>query len=201
MLSHEMRRHALRRYVVFRVKAIEFLDIGALWQSLNKNEFCPKTPVGRTTNDFADSLRTVQLSWFALFVDKSRDGLNVIELWKQLFPKHRVGIESAWQRMKPAWDILREFRDRAGFHADNPVKFFNARRRILLENQLVTEALKEFEHLFKTLLNAEATELPELEQAVDSLLDELEGDHGHKYNRSEFKRYLIIPTTSDSASH
>lgn len=201
MSEHEMRKHALRRYVVFRVKAMEFLDIATLRQALKAKEFCPRTPVNRTSNDFADSLRTVQLSWFALFVDKSHDGLNVIELWKELFPKHRQAIQDAWTRMAPAWDVLREFRDRAGFHADKPPRFFNARRRVLLENRLVTGALNEFEQLFKILLNAEGTELPELEQAVDSLLDELEGEHGHKYDRSEFKRYLILPSTSGSSSH
>lgn len=200
MGGHEMRKHALRRYVVFRVKAIEFLDIAALRQSLKKGEVCPPTPVGRTSGDFADSLRTIQLSWFAVFVDKSKDGMNVIELWKELFPNHKTRIEQAWDRMKTAWDTLRMFRDRAGFHADKPLAFFKARWEILVQQQTVQVALDEFEQLFKFLLKAESVELPDVEDALDCLLDELERDHQHRYKRNEFKRYLMVPNTRIATS-
>jgi hypothetical protein len=45
------------------------------------------------------------------------------------------------------------------------------------------------------LLKAEATELPDLEHAVDDLLDELEKHQDRRYNRDEFKRYLMFPNT------
>jgi hypothetical protein len=198
MADHEMRKHALRRYVVFRVKAIEFLDIGALRQGVKNGDFCPRTPVNRIPNDFADSLRTVQLSWFAIFIDKGKGAMDVIKLWKELFPKHIAQIEKAWDRMKPAWDILRRFRNKAGFHADKPVAFFNARRQILVRRQTVIAALNEFQRLFRIFLKAEPQELPDLEEAVDCLLDELEGRDQQHYNRNEFKRYLMIPNTRKS---
>ncbi len=146
-VQHEMRKHALRRYLVFRVKVIEFLDIAALWQDLTRGNLCPHAPAGRKSKDFADSLRTVLLSWFALFVDKTKDGMNVIELWKELFPKRKTQIEEAWDRMKPAWDILRTFRNKAGFHADRPLAFFKARREILIQQKTVMMALEEFQRL------------------------------------------------------
>src|SRR5579884_2875580 len=90
------RRDALRRYIVFRVKAIEFLDLVTLWRGLKMKEFFPYTPVGRTQNDIAWSMRTVALSWLALFVDKSKGALNVIELWRDLFPNYRAEIDQAW---------------------------------------------------------------------------------------------------------
>lgn len=195
MHGHQLRMHALRRYIVFRVKAIEFLDLITLRQALLNSDITPPNPVKRTSADFADSLRTIQLSWFALFVDKSKDGMNIIELWRDLFPAHRAQINAAWQKMEPHWDILRNFRDRAGFHADKPKKFFEARTRIVTRHDTVKSILEEFERLFKTLLKAEPTELPELEDALDSLLDELEKDQQFKYKRSEFKRYLLIPNT------
>jgi|SRR6266568_3696077 len=55
--------------------------------------------------------------------------------------------------------------------------------------------LGEFERLFKCLLRAEQTELPDLEGALDSLLNDLEDEHQYRYNRREFKRYLMIPNT------
>jgi hypothetical protein len=202
MSGLEMRKHALRRYVVYRVKAVEFLDLGAMRHGLENGDFCPRTPVNRISTDFVGSLRTVQLSWFAIFIDKSKDGMDVIELWKELFPKHRCRIEEAWDRMKPAWDILRRFRDKAGFHADKPVAFFKARAEIGRQLETITAALREFDQLSKFILKTEPTELPDLEDAVDLLLDELEADPEHRYlyNRTEFKRYLMIPDTRDPES-
>jgi len=88
-----MRKAALRRYVVFRVKAIEFLDLGGLHQGL-LNGNVKRYPPFRTAANMADSLRTVQLSWLALFVDKN--GTNVIELWQQVFPQHAKRVQEAW---------------------------------------------------------------------------------------------------------
>ncbi len=85
----------------------------------------PYTPVGRTQDDFAWSLRTVVLSWFAIVIDKNE--MNVIELWKDLCPRHKPEIERVWSEIEPVWLVLRTFRDRAGFHGDKPRRFFEAR--------------------------------------------------------------------------
>ena len=85
-MNAEMRKQALRRYLVFRVKVVEFFDIGALRQGVKTQQFSVPTPVGRVSSDFADSLRTVQLSWLALLIDKSNGGMHAIKLWSELFP-------------------------------------------------------------------------------------------------------------------
>ena len=92
-------------------------------------------------------------------------------------------------------DNLVEFRNRAGFHADKPRKFFDARRK-LRQSDKVEPALLEFEKLFRFCLGAEAKELPELEAALDSMLDEFEKEHGTKYQRQQFKAYLMITDTA-----
>src|SRR5258708_1979455 len=147
-----MRKSALRRYVVFRVKAIEFLDLGGLHQGLLNGNIKPYPPF-RTAANMADSLKTVQLSWLSLFVDKN--GINVIDLWKQVFPQHKKLVEESWAKMEQAWPVLRGFRDSAGFHGDKPSKFFGARRRLRLEIKQVGAAMLEFEKLFKFFLKAE----------------------------------------------
>jgi len=195
MSGHEMRKHALRRYVVFRVKAIEFIDIVVLRKCLQQDRYVPSTPVGRIASDFSDSLRTVQLSWLAVFIDQSKDGMDVIKLWKELFPKHRTQIEQAWARMEPTWVVLRNFRDKAGFHADKPRAFFKARTEIIRQEKIVEATLEEFDRLFTMLLKVETTELPDLESVVDDLLNELEADQSCRYNRDEFKRYLMLPNS------
>ena len=182
-MNGEMRKHALRRYLVFRVKVVEFLDLGAMRQKLLRGNLSVPNPVGRKPSDFADSLRTVQLSWFALLIDKN--GMDA---------------EETWDRIKSAWEIIRSFRDRAGFHADKPRAFFKARHEVIAQTQKVGEALDDFQKLFRTILHAEATELPDFPQAVDEFLDDMEKDVGAPFNRKEFKRYLIIPQASATAA-
>jgi hypothetical protein len=122
-MNAEMRKAALRRYLVLRVKVIEFFDIGALQQGLGAQQFAVTTPVGRISSDFAADLRTVQLSWLAVLVDKSKDGMDAFELWSELFPKHKTQIQEVWARIEPTWNTVRTFRDKAGFHADKPLAF------------------------------------------------------------------------------
>lgn len=195
MSGQEMRRFAIRRYIVFRVKAVEFLDLAVVHERLISGNIKPDPPF-RLPDHVADSLRTVLLSWFALFVDKN--GMDVIKLWKGIFPKHAQRVEQAWARMQPIWPVLREFRDKAGFHADEPPKFFGARHRLRSEIKQVEATMVEFENLFKFFLKAEGNELPELEKELDSLLDDLEKKHRCSFNRGAFKAYMMIP---DSRSH
>jgi head-tail adaptor len=194
-MNAEMRRHALRRYLVFRVKVIEFFDLAALRQGFIAQQFTVPTPVGRISSDFVDSLRTIQLSWFALLVDKSKDGMNAITLWCELFPKEKGQIQEAWSRIDATWNIIRAFRDKAGFHADKPLAFFKARNSIVAQQREITAAIEEFQKLLRVILKAEVEVLPDLEEALDDLLDDLETELGTRYNRTEFKRYLMIPNT------
>lgn len=196
MINSEMRKHALRRYIVFRIKLVEFLDIHALWLGLKKEEFLPKTGVSRKAAYFAEALRTVLLSWFNIFIDKSKDGMDVIKLWKELFPDHQSEIDKAWGQMEPAWNILRAFRDKAGFHADKPLAFFKARENILTDRSTIDRALGAFKRLASQLLKDESGKLPDLEGALDNLLDELEANHARRFNREEFKKYLMIAASS-----
>ena len=191
-----MRKAYLRRYIVYRVKAIEFFDLAAIRQALLAQQITIPTPVGRNQEDFLAGLWTVLLSWMALFVDKSKDGMDVIPLWRELFPQLMPEIDAAWKQMEPAWDFIRTFRDRAGFHADKPPLFFRARSGVITNQAAVTNALEEFETLQRKVLHSEGSTLPDLEAAVDDLLDELETTDGHQYRRAELKRYLIIPDTS-----
>jgi len=197
----------MRRYVVFRVKAIEFLDLIALRNSLRDPQLAsskvplPSFPPLRPPIFVSDSVRTVVLSWFCLFIDKSKDGLNVIDLWSAVFPQHATRAQAAWKRMEPAWGTLRDFRNRAGFHADSPLRFFGARHKLRLHGAKVELAIKEFEQLFKFFLKAEGKELPELEGALDSLLDDLEKEHsGATFQREQFKAYLLIPDTRGNSA-
>src|ERR1700737_2251828 len=104
MSGHDMRKCALRRYIVFRVKAIEFLDLSSLQRGLrtawdmdrSKPVPLPGVPPIRPTIFVSDSVRTVVLSWFCVFIDQSRDGMDVTKLWIDLFPQHKARVEETW---------------------------------------------------------------------------------------------------------
>jgi hypothetical protein len=141
------------------------------------------------------------LRWFRVLIDKSKDGMDVISLWTAVFPEHKQRIQEGWKRMEPAWKILRVFRDSAGFHADKPMKFFGARLEVRTQfDAEVNAALQEFDTLFKFLLHAEGSELKEeLEPPLDSLLDDLEKKYpGSKFQREQFKSYLMIPSATET---
>ena len=193
-MNGPMRKSALRRYLVFRVKAMEMMDLNVLHQAATSDKLEIPSPGGRVTKDFADSLRAPLLGWFALVIDKQ--GLDVMQLWGELFPKHSNEIEATWARMQPALEMVREFRDRAGFHADKPRPFFLARHQVIANQGIVATALEEFWKLFATLLEAEAGELPDLEREVDEFLDAVEGELRVQYDRVELKRYLRIGALS-----
>jgi hypothetical protein len=190
-MNAQMRKDALRRYLVFRVKTIEMLDIGVVRQTALAGNLSVPNPAGRFPKDFADSLRTPHLSWFALLIDKN--GMDAIKLWSELFPKHSKEITETWARIKPAWEIIRAFRNRAGFHADKPRAFFKARHAVIANHQMVGAALQDFRTLFIKILHAEATELPDFAKEADEFLDEMEAETHSNYNRAELKRYLMIP--------
>jgi hypothetical protein len=204
------RQQALRKYIVFRIKAIEFLDILALFRSLRSISMSQEELTAVRTQvppalapllsffEFrpprfaADSLRTVALSWFALFIDTN--GMDAIKLWCDVFPQYADQTQAAWERMKPEWDVLKGFRDSAGFHADKPTRFFGARFNLRKEWPKVESALREFDELLRFLLKAELELAAELEPTLDSLLDELEIAHGAPFKREQFKAYLMLET-------
>jgi hypothetical protein len=189
MSGKQMRKAALRRYAVYRIKIIEFVDLNVLRDGLIKGQIRYAENL-RPPKFMAQSIRTAVLSYFALFVDKN--GMNVIELWKELFPKHRKLVEDTWARIQPTWDTIREFRDRAGFHADKPMKFFGARYSVAQDHR-IEKALGEFVGLIRFFLRAEYSgELSDFETELDSLLDDLEVAQPKTYQREQFKAYLML---------
>jgi hypothetical protein len=190
-----MRKDALRRYAVYRIKVMEFLDLNALRDGLLKGQINYAGQL-RPPIFMAQSVRTVILSYFALFVDKN--GMNVIELWKELFPNHKQLVEEVWGRIEPEWKTIREFRDRAGFHADKPMKFFAARYKVNKSTTL-DKAVGEFIALVRFFLKAEDRgELPDFEEELDSLLKDLEAAQPEKYQREQFRAYIMLARTERS---
>lgn len=190
--GNRIRRDALRRYFIFRMKLVELMHFNVLWDTLRKNRFAPENVLGHEGVDFAHSVRTAALSWFCTVVDQSRDGLNVFDLWRQLFPNHRAEIERVWNEVKPQFGKLREFRDKCGFHADTPRSYFLAKQRVL-GNPKLAKSVQSFLTLAILLVKSEAKELPDFVSEVEAFLLDFELEFDARFKRDSFKRLLILP--------
>jgi hypothetical protein len=168
-----MRKHALQRYFIYRLKLMELIHFYNLWNDLSSGRFVPPSGTGHHTGrDYAQSLKTVCLSWFCTIVDQSNGGMDVFDLWRLLFPKHREEIDHLWNEIEPRWNILRDFRNNCGFHASPPGKYFGARQR-LKESPDVATAMQDFLKLATRFLNIETEELPEFVPEVEACVKEL----------------------------
>jgi hypothetical protein len=96
-----MRKDALRRYLIYRMKLTELIHLHLLWCALHEGAFVPENILDHDGEDFALSVRTAFLGWLCTILDQSSDGLNVFDLWRLLFPKHREKIENMWAEIAP----------------------------------------------------------------------------------------------------
>ena len=193
--AQQMRRDALRRYLIFRMKLIELFHFHLLWGALADEEFVPDNVMEHTGRDFAESIRVALLSWYCTIVDRTRGGLKIFNVWRELFPRHRREIERVRREVEPQWEVLRTFRDKCGFHADTPRNYFLAKQKIL-DNPQVAKAVQDFLDLAKLLINREEAELPDFVPEVETFLLDFELEKGNRaINRNALKKLLILPRT------
>ncbi len=194
--AQRMRRDALRRYFVFRMKLIELFHFHLLWGALADEKFVPENVMDHDGQIFAESVRTALLSWNCTIVDKAAGGLNVFNIWQELFPNHREEIERVRAEVEPHWEVLRNFRDKCGFHADTPRNYFLAKQKMLDNSRQVAKAVQDSLDLAKFLILREEEELPDFVPEVESFLLDFELEKGnYGINRNALKKLLILPRT------
>src|SRR5271169_3725802 len=135
--GEQIRKHDLRRYMIYRIKLMEWLQVFLLWIGCKEGSVNPPNTMGHDGQDFQETLRTVLLSWLSTIVDTHRDGLNVFDLWLRLYPQHSERISQVRAEIEPQLTVLRDFRDRVGFHADTPDKYFAAKSALVINKNAV----------------------------------------------------------------
>jgi hypothetical protein len=190
--GEQLRKADLKRYVIYRMKSMELLHFYLLLFDLNDSGHCPENILGHDGRMFASSMRTVAISWLATFVDQSRDGMNVFDLWRRLFPKHKEEIDRVWLQLEPQLEIIKNFRDRVGFHADTPLRYFAARDKIRGDNPDLQAAMDSFMRLEIALYNYEDEELPDFVSVAEELLLDVELQLNINIDREWFKQALIL---------
>lgn len=192
-VAEQLRRDALRRYFIFRLKLVELFHLHLVWASLADDKFTPENVMDHSGRDFAESIRTAYLSWYCTIVDRTLGGLNVFNVWLELFPRHRDEIERVRDEVEPHLGVLRNFRDKCGFHADTPRNYFLAKQRVL-DNPQTASAVQDFLDLAKKIILLEETELPEFVPEVETFMLDFELEPGNRsINRHAMKRLLILP--------
>lgn len=187
-----MRRADLKRYVVYRMKSLELIHFYLLFGDLNEGGHFPPNDLGHDGRMFAGSVRTVIISWLATIVDQTRGGMNVFDLWRRLFPKYKEEIERTWTQLEPQLELIKNFRDRVGFHADTPLKVFAARDKIRGKNPDLEAAVLGFMNLQILMFKHEDEELPDFVSAAEDLLLDVELQLRISIDREWFKRALIL---------
>ncbi len=95
-------------------------------------------------------------------------------------------------KVEPDWEILKNFRDKCGFHADTPRNYFLAKQK-LLDNLQVVKSMQEFLDLAKKLIKLEDTELIDFVPEVETALLDFELEGTCRVNRNAMKKMLILP--------
>jgi hypothetical protein len=189
--EEELRKDDLKRYVIYRMKSLEYIHFYVLLDYLNESGHFPPNLLDHDGGMFAGSVRTAAISWMATIVDQRRDGMNVFNLWRRLFPKYKDEIERVWDQLKPQLKTIENFRDRVGFHADTPLKYFAARDKIRGNHPLVA-AMMAFMSLQILMFRHEEEELPDFVSAAEDLLLDVELQLNISIDREWFKRALIL---------
>lgn len=176
------------------MKLIELFHLHLLWGALADEEFVPDNVMEHDGRDFAESVRTALISWYCTLVDRTAGGLNVFNVWHELFPNHRDEIERVRQEVEPHWEVLKNFRDKCGFHADTPRNYFLAKQKMLDNSSQVAKAVQDFLDLAKRLINSEEAELSDFVPEVETFCLDFELEEGHRgVNRDALKKLLILP--------
>jgi hypothetical protein len=174
------------------MKSLELLHFYLLLFDLQDSGHHPENILGHDGRMFASSMRTVAISWLATFVDQSRNGMNIFDIWRRLFPKHKDEIDKVWAQLRPQLDLIRNFRDRVGFHADTPLRYFAARDKIRGKNLELQAAMDGFMRLEIALYKCEEEELPDFVSAAEELLLDVELQLDITVDREWFKDALIL---------
>jgi hypothetical protein len=194
-MSHgeKLRRDDLKRYVIYRMKSLELLHFYLLLKDLNESGHCPENGLNHDARMFASSVRTVAVSWLATYVDQSRNGMNVFDLWRRLFPKYEKEIDRVWEKLEPQLKLIENFRNKVGFHAGSPMQYFAARDKIRGMNPQLEAAMDAFMDLQMLMYKHEEEELPDFFSAAEDLLLDVELELKISVDREWFKQALILP--------
>jgi len=151
------RQDALDQLIICRLKLSEFLHLFRLWTEIADRKVSLELDPTETLDDYRETLRTAALSWLASLIDKSKDAINIFDVWKSCFPSEAAAIEKVWRDNERAFQLLRDFRNTTGFHGHKSVdEHLRVRHEIVAEGQALKRATDDFFALAIRMLKIES---------------------------------------------
>jgi hypothetical protein len=189
------RDKAVRQYIVFHLKLMEVLHLTLLSFHLSDTGVSPDNVMGHGVGRFKETLLGATVSAFISIADNPKS-TNILDIWKQLYPRHATAIDRIWaRRISAGVSVMKAYRDQAGAHGDRPHKYFAARLALLRDKEQVLMALRTFYELSTCLLKRQAKELPGLASEIEGVLLDIELSFpGGAFNRRWLREMHLIET-------
>jgi hypothetical protein len=146
---------ALEQLIICRQRLGEVLNLSELLIALRTNRLHLNYDRTATKADYHETLRTAFLSWLASLIDKSKDTINIFDVWIALFPSEAVRIRKVWADNQPGFELLREFRNKTGFHGNKAVQEHLKVRAKVLGSKAVEQAAQELFALAGVMMRLE----------------------------------------------
>lgn len=159
------REDALEQLIICRQRLAEALHLFTLWDDLRKKKITPSLNAIETREDYLETLRTAYLCWLASLFDKTRQAINIFDVWIALFPAEHGEVSKIWQENKAAFELLRDFRNNTGFHGNIALGEHLRTRMQVLGSKPIEKAAHEFFGLTTRMLRSEHA-TPEFQDAV-----------------------------------
>ena len=166
------RKDALEQLIICRQRLAEALHLFTLWDDLRKGKITPALNPIETPEDYLETLRTAYLCWLASLFDKTKQAINIFDVWVALFPAERGEITRIWQENKAAFELLRDFRNNTGFHGNVALAEHLRTRKLVLGSKPIEKAGHDFFGLAIRMLRIERAS-PDFQNAVKAKFAEL----------------------------
>jgi hypothetical protein len=138
------RKDAMDQLIICRQRLAEALHLFTLWDDIRKKKITLILNPTETPEDYLETLRTAFLGWLASLIDKTRDAINVFDVWVALFPAEQGEIRRVWQENKAAFELLRDFRNTTGFHGNKSLGEHLRVRKQVLGSKPIEKASQDF---------------------------------------------------------
>lgn len=179
------REDALEQLIICRQRLAEALHLFTLWDDLRKKIITPSLNAIETREDYLETLRTAYLCWLASLFDKTRQAINIFDVWIALFPAEQAEVTRIWQENKAAFELLRDFRNNTGFHGNITLGEHLRTRKQVLGSKPIEKAAHDFFGLTTRMLRIEHAS-PDFQDAVRVKFAELGIDPAGFLRRFEY---------------
>lgn len=191
------RAHVLDSYLAARHRLMQFIHQTLIMVHLKEKRIVPENIMGSEFDDFFEVLQDAQIGYFATLMDKNASAVDILYLWKKLFPQFKEEIDTFEQSSRPIMKLVHDYRDNVSFHCNKSLE-----RQIRLRIQKIENAKKiseTIQNCFDLAIKTIKVEhqLPDLAGRLKCLSDKFSVSHP-RLTPEFLAKYLFGKTTEYS---